>query len=271
MILKHYTPPHPLRAFVKSLLYYQGYTTSRAYEKLLPDGEARLIIELDGNVRVRKNNKQQDDAYKTAWITGIQTKPVIYRAEKNATTLVIQFEAGGLFALLDIPATEFHDTFVEATLVLPQVIVSLRERLLNCTETSEIFAITIHFLEKQILQKTAEKKILAFIKHTLCFKGASLAEISREAGYSQKQLIHIFKKHVGLSPKKYQRLHRFNQSLALLNIPEQPEYSTVSLHCNYYDQAHFINEFRTFSHYTPHQYRLMQRDYPHVIPLDNCW
>ncbi|WP_045112720.1 hypothetical protein, partial [Microscilla marina] len=47
MYLKIYQPSPPLNTFVKSLIYYKGYTAPGALEKLLPDGNSQLVIALD--------------------------------------------------------------------------------------------------------------------------------------------------------------------------------------------------------------------------------
>ena len=268
MLLEIFEPQQPLRAFVKSIIYYQGYTARSNYEQLLPDGHSQLIIELDDNKRILKGETaQQSNSFTHSWISGVQTSPLLYRAEQNATTLSIQFEAGGLFALSQVPATEYQNEMVEGTAVLDTTIDILREQLMACTNPAQIFQTTRQFLLKNLLKANNERQLLAYVLHHLKNEDLPLATISQNTGYSQKQLIHIFKKHVGLSPKKYQRLHRFNRALSILSGQSQLQFDHIAQQCNYYDQSHFINEFRQFSGYSPTQYLAFQRDYPHVIPL----
>ena len=270
MIIQIHTPQQPLRAFIKSIIYYEGHTASQPFEMLLPDGNSQLIIELDGNDRVLKNETQNADLRLNAsWITGIQTKPVVYRSEIQATTLSIQFEPSGLFALFGVPASKFQDKMVDTISVTPAPIAQLREQILDCSShIDKIFATTNQFLEQRVLRTQSKAKLISFVIGRLCNQNRPLADISTEVGYSQKQLIQIFKEHVGVSPKRYQRIHRFNHSLQLLSAQPTTDYSALLSACNFYDQPHFINEFRHFSGYTPSQYQLMELDYPHVISLD---
>ncbi|MFK7803595.1 MAG: DUF6597 domain-containing transcriptional factor [Anaerolineae bacterium] len=271
MFIQIHTPHPPLRAFVKSIIYYRGYTAAKPYEMLLPDGNSQLVIELDGNDRVLKDKQKRVDlALNRGWITGIQTQPVIYQSERKATTLSIQFEPGGLFALFGIPARKFQDAMIDTASIFECSLNELREKLLECQTAEGIIKTTCHFLEGRVLPSESKQALIHFIIGRLCTQNRPLTQISTEAGYSQKQLIQIFKDHVGVSPKRYQRILRFSQSLSILAAQPTADYSQILSACNYYDQAHFINEFRHFSGYRPSQYHAMTLDYPHVISLDTA-
>ncbi|WP_299459122.1 AraC family transcriptional regulator [uncultured Microscilla sp.] len=265
MVLKIYSPPPPLNIFVKSLIYYKGYTASDALEKLLPDGNSQLIIALDDNPRIA-TRETTDTHFTKAWITGIQTQPIVYQGEQNAQTLCIQFHPGGLYALTHIPSTEFHNQLIEASLVLnPATINHLREQLLACHTAAEIFSIACIFLKQRLFTFTPDNYLLTFTHLLLCEKNQPLAQVSRQTGYSQKHFIQLYKKMAGISPKKYQRLHRVNRAIELLQRKAQFSYSDISHLCHFYDQAHFINEFRYFTGFSPSQYLQLSLSYPHVV------
>jgi methylphosphotriester-DNA--protein-cysteine methyltransferase len=77
----------------------------------------------------------------------------------------------------------------------------------------------------------------------------------KKAGYSQKHIIHLFKKYVGITPKYFQRIFRFNQALHALHraIPNQTNWSDIYA-IDYFDQAHFIKEFNHFTGASPHAF-----------------
>lgn len=270
MFLDITTPKYPLRAFVRSMIYYKDYTAECNYEMLLPDGSSQLIISLDEDERFLESiasSAHTGKSFKNFWITGIQTKPVIYVAEKSATTLCIQFENGGLNALFGIPANHFKDDMVDASLVMSDEIGILREKLLSCTDHLQVMRVTETFLGKQLLNKEQDQAFLSFVIQCLCTQNQPLFEVVRQTGYSQKHLIHKFKTQVGVTPKKYQKLFRFNKALSLMQ-QEIVDYSEIAFSCNYFDQAHFINDFNQMSTKSPSQYLRTKRDYPHVLPLN---
>jgi AraC-like DNA-binding protein len=260
--LEIYVPQNSLRTFVKSIIYYQGYNAPGAYEKLLPDGNAQLIIALDDSSRVLP---QAGLAFQKAWVTGVQTRPLVYEAEQEASTVCIQLQPDGLFMLTGIPAIEFQNTVVEATAVWGTAITQLREKLLHTQHCQEIVPLISSFLATQATRRTNLQGFLPYIDQQLG-AGQPLSEISRTVGYSHKQLIHIFKKQFGLSPKKYQRLSRFNKALSMLATSHPP--ADVVSACHFYDQAHYIKEFKFFTGYTPTAYLNYPRSYPHVMPLN---
>ena len=74
-------------------------------------------------------------------------------------------------------------------------------------------------------------------------------------GLSAKRFIERFKIEVGLTPKRYCRVRRFQQALMLSNRGRNVDWTRVSMDCGYFDQAHFIHDFRSFAGITPTVYQ----------------
>jgi AraC-like DNA-binding protein len=84
-------------------------------------------------------------------------------------------------------------------------------------------------------------------------------DLALQAGLSARQLRRLFLEQVGLSPKHFCRVIRFRNSLSRLRQAGRTPWTEVALDCGYYDQAHFINEFRQFSGYTPGEFVGLKR------------
>jgi len=67
-------------------------------------------------------------------------------------------------------------------------------------------------------------------------------------------LISLFNKKVGLSPKLLYRINKFKKVIDLLQGNKKVNWTEVAYECNYYDQAHLINEFKRFSGLSPTEY-----------------
>ncbi len=277
MLLKIYEPTYPLRTFVQSMIYYEGYNGLGSYETLLPDGVSQLIIPLDEHYRFATPVGGGELALRRAWIAGIQTGPLRYRSERDATTLCIRFEPGGLHRLIGIPASEFRDRVVDATLVVRHLIESFRDAL--CTvryrgETAsagdtwrDILDVAVRTLRERIVFGHGAERMPPAI-HALRDGTALLSDIAQRVGYSHKHLIHLFKTHVGISPKKYQRIQRFNTALSHIHGLERPDLADVAYRCGYCDQAHFTNEFHRLAGYSPTQYIEHSGEYRNVFATD---
>ncbi|MBV6647581.1 MAG: helix-turn-helix transcriptional regulator [Cyclobacteriaceae bacterium] len=260
-------PDFPLRRAVKCLIYYEDYTADHAFEQLLPDGSTQLVIELDGNPRVLcgKNDTQTSRTFRDIWITGIQHQTVTYAGEEKASTLTIQFEPGGLFQFLGIPATEFQDNMIPADLLSVSELSSLREKLMDIQDPQTLLNRTKSLLTQKLDFNNREAELVHHLRRQLDLGNQTLKEIGNSTGFSNKHLIHQFKKLAGTTPKQYQKISRFNQALNLLNQKDTLSYCQVAYGSGYYDQAHLINNFQQLSGYTPSQYQKAIKSYPHVI------
>jgi AraC-like DNA-binding protein len=86
-----------------------------------------------------------------------------------------------------------------------------------------------------------------------------VAELAFDAGMSARQLRRLFLEQVGLTPKHLSRVIRFRESVARLAQAGRGDLTRVALDCGYYDQAHFINEFRELSGYRPTEFSALSR------------
>jgi AraC-like DNA-binding protein len=75
---------------------------------------------------------------------------------------------------------------------------------------------------------------------------------------------------VGVSPKQYLKILRFQRAIAAIESTETIQWSQIALQSGYYDQAHFIHDFRHFSGFTPNEYIKRKASTLNYIPVDQC-
>ena len=95
----------------------------------------------------------------------------------------------------------------------------------------------------------------------------NIAKMNEKIGYSQKHFTEMFRRQVGVTPKSYLRLMRFQKSVQIIDDADKIDWGTVALECGFYDQAHFINDFKHFSGFTPEQYAKIHTNYQNYIPV----
>ena len=78
-------------------------------------------------------------------------------------------------------------------------------------------------------------------------------------GLSQRRFITIFKQEVGITPKLFSRVRRFQRALVLSRRSAAPKWSALALECGYFDQSHMIRDFLAFSGFSPTEYSARQR------------
>jgi len=253
--IRHHRPSFPLNQSIESIIYCKGHNLDYPFETVNPDGTVQLLIKLEDENRVIFNHSTQSNVQlRNAWITGIQKQQLTYQLGKTETALYVRFRPGGFYSFSGIPQTELADRVLEADLLLGRSISQLREELQSSTDIQEIFRkVEKYFLKRIDQQPDMTQHIINYVyKHI----ASPLPSITQKTGYSQKHVIHLFKKHVGVTPKYFQRIDRFNRALNTIQttVPNEIDWSTITHANRYYDQSHFIKEFHHFSGISPHEF-----------------
>ena len=93
---------------------------------------------------------------------------------------------------------------------------------------------------------------------------ARVHDVSCRLGLSQRRFIQLFAAEVGLTPKLYCRIRRFQRARELVRNVEAPDWTRVAFDCGYFDQSHLIRDFHAFSGLSPESYLRQSRE--HVLP-----
>ena len=97
----------------------------------------------------------------------------------------------------------------------------------------------------------------------------NMSRMNSKIGYSQKHFISMFKRRVGLTPKAYLKIMRFQKVIAAIEEVSvgSIDWSAIANDCGFFDQSHFINDFRLFSGFTPEDYLSKKSDYLNYVPV----
>jgi AraC-like DNA-binding protein len=96
---------------------------------------------------------------------------------------------------------------------------------------------------------------------------ATVAGVTDRVGLSPKRFIQAFRDQTGFTPKVFCRIRRFQQVLDRIAGVKTVEWASVALDCGYFDQAHFIHDFRAFSGINPSTYLAYQTPHRNHVPL----
>jgi AraC-like DNA-binding protein len=137
----------------------------------------------------------------------------------------------------------------------------LRERLCGATTSAERFQLLQeallnrlwHGVEKHYAVSTA---LEMFGKSQ---PGPAVREIAKYLGLSQRRFIEVFKAEVGMTPKLFSRIQRFQQTRTLIQHNTSPNWADLALDLGYFDQSHLIREFVEFSGHSPTDYLNRQK------------
>ena len=93
----------------------------------------------------------------------------------------------------------------------------------------------------------------------------TVADVSREIGWSRRWFSHAFSEAVGITPKRYCRLMRFQRVVRQMASDEPVDWVDVALAGGFCDQAHLVHEFRAFSGLSPERYLAAERPFPNHV------
>lgn len=270
-VSRHYRPPAPLAAYVGLFWYYAGFVRGHARERLLPTGTIELVINLhEDEVRTY----DPDDAgrclrYPGSVVVGAHSRYFVLDTAEQNDVIGIHFKPGGAYPFLAPPADGFSNTHVGLESIWGPRTREIRERLLAAATPEARFAI----LEQALLARLrrAPEPHPAVLHALRCIDGApqlqTIARLTERLGLSPKRFIRLFSQQVGLTPKVYCRVQRFQRVIQGVQRQARVDWAGVAAGCGYYDQAHFIRDFRAFSGLNPGAYLGQRGEYLNHVPM----
>ena len=257
MILNQFEPQEKFEKYVESLVYFKGYTPEHSIEKIVPDGSINLIFELDGFLRHVFDNETLAPKldFTRVWFSGVHRNLINISTHKDSSMFVVRFKPAGAYPFLRKSVSKFTDTVLPAEDVFGDEIFEIRDAILAASGPEDKKKIVDDWLNEKFDEtKTPKDAIYTSIQKIINdphFQENNLAELIEESGYSQKQFINLFKEYVGVAPKYFQRIVRFNEILVKIHADEKLSWTEISYDCGFYDQAHFIKEFQHFCGVNP--------------------
>jgi len=271
MLHKLHFPKFPLSQFVENIWYYDGHYASYSREKILPDGAIELIIDLDSWPKKIFDDETTTERFRTvkkAWISGERTRYIVIGTD-NTHMIGIRFRPGGAYPFFGFPISELSEWVTELDLIWGRLIYGIRDQLLEIESPEGKLLRFEAFLLEQVKRSLEPNRAIAFAIHQLQHSPQFLAirDLANQIGITQKHLISQFDRVVGLRPKSFARVSKFHRVLQVIEQKKQIEWASIAYECGYYDQAHFIREFHTFSGVNPSSYLTQKGDYLGYIPL----
>lgn len=266
-----YIPQGPLAAFVNTFWFYEGETPPHARECRLPNGSVELVINLSENrqgITLQQPDKQLQN-FSGSVVSGVYSRFFAIDTACMTSLMGVSFKPGGAFPFFSLPISELHNTHVALDTLWGAAAGELREQLLEVKTPQACFRI----LESALLARVSQSSVwhpavafaLAEFQHPT--RPRMISEVANQIGFSARHFIQIFREAVGLTPRQFCRVLRFQDVLRLTNRREQLSWTDLALSCGYFDQAHFIHDFRVFSGLTPTAYLAQRGEFHNHVPL----
>lgn len=269
-----YVPPPPLAQFVRCLWYWERVAASHARERLMPTGEPAIIFNLrDDEMHIYDaENPARYVSCGLAAISGARTNCFLIDAATEDRVVGIQFLPGGSFPFFAAPSSELENQSAPLDCLWPRV-GQVREQLLAASSVATIFAIIESALLARLVRPLALHPAVRFARARICRAPhvATVSALTEAIGLSQRRFSQLFRDQIGIAPKEFCRVRRFQHVLSTVHqarrTPVRIDWAGVALDCGYYDQPHFNHDFRAFSGLTPSDYLLRATEHLNHVPV----
>ena len=246
-------PSVSLSRFIKCFWALEDDVASDAVEaeSVLPDGCPEIVFNLSD--RFVRMTSDHEEFQPTTLLAGQMTRSIVIRPSGNVRLFGVRFHPTGSRPLVGLPLSEITDEIVDLRLVCGAFGVEIEERMnLASTFTDRITIFETFFLDR--LSRTTEPdQIASFACDRILLKNGrvSVGEISSRVGLSERQLARRFGDAVGISPKTFARVIRFQTFLRSYQQGNFQNALDVALAHGYYDQSHLIRDFKDITGRTP--------------------
>ena len=264
MFLRTYTPGPPLAEYIDRF-WLCSDTPSHPRERILPSGTVELVINLsDDEIRIYDPSQPTRPRRHSGTVaSGPYRDCFLIDPLQHASIIGVHFRPGCAVPVLGVPANELTGAHVDLECLWGPVAAELRERICTAAAPGKRFAV----LEDVLLKRLRKPRHGAIPIVLDAFEQADAAmkvrDIARRVGLSQRRFIQLFKAEVGLTPKLYGRVRRFQRARELVRNATEPDWAAVAVACGFFDQSHLIRDFGEFSGLSPVSYLKQRSD--HVL------
>jgi AraC-like DNA-binding protein len=270
-VFRRRIPAPPLSDYVAWFWYFEGLRCDYDRERVLPDGSCELVINLQDVPRHRfdPHDPGRNETFQHSWISGAQTKYLVIDVLQNSSMIGVHFQPGGISPFVPGGAAEVGGKVVEADAVWGLAAIDLCDALRNAPSPDLKFSLLEEFLFRRLRHRWERHPAIvhALRRFTADPHQGRIDQVVGETGLSHKQFIECFRREVGLTPKRYCRIRRFQRVLDEIHAGRPVNWTELALAGGYFDQAHFINEFRVFSGLNPRAYLRDAGEYRNFVPL----
>lgn len=263
MLHRTYTPAPPLGDFVDNFWLFDDYVSPFFKERILPSGTLEMVFNLrDDELRIYDPLRpERCKHFSGALVSGAYGGFFVIDTVQETSIMGVHFKPGGAFPFLGAPAGELADLHVDLHAIWGAAAGELRERLCEASTPEERFRVLEEVLTAHLFRPLDHHRAVEFALKVFgkAEAGVTVGDVARRVGLSRRRLIQVFTAQVGMTPKLFCRVQRFQRSRALAGLTNAPDWTQLAVECGYFDQSHLIRDFRAFSGLNPTDYLRRQR------------
>jgi AraC-like DNA-binding protein len=239
-------PAPALRGHFGEYCGYREITGGPLARRELPHGAITLIVNLGEPLAV-------DGRPYASFVAGLHERPVLTEHPGQQCGIQLDLPPLTAYRLLGRPLGELGNAIVGLDDLLGRSARGLVEALGEAPDWAGRFALLDRALAEHLDRGPRAAPEVGWAWRELSRTGGRIgvAELTAGTGWSHRHLATRFRQQVGLSPKAFGRVLRFQRAMGLLHAPARPTFAEIAASCGYYDQSHLNRDFRDLAGATP--------------------
>lgn len=244
-----YIPCEVLKPYIQNLMVSES-GAAQSYT-VLPGTALVMGFQFRGSLAYRNDNTAISLA--SAGITGILNSFRVFENAANTGTVLVIFKEAGAMHFFREPLHELYNESLSLEyFVRRDQLIALQEQLSLADDNIKRIKLVEDFLLSRLNPNKADLLVNTAIEQIHLYKGnIRMADLADKLYTSKSPLEKRFRQVVGTTPKKFANIIRMKSALVAM---QSPSIGDSDYRMGFYDQAHFIHDFKNFTGDTPEQY-----------------
>lgn len=185
-------------------------------------------------------------------ISGQVNFPAHVSSKGDVDMIVAVFYPHTIGMFIGTPPSAFYNQEISGYDIENKSLNRLADIISGCTDSADAINILEGWLMKRVKRTVDTDRIEAVVRAVLMSPSIGVNSLAEIACVCKKQLERIFRYYVGMNPKEYCCIARFQKALRMMQLGSQ-DYVGIAHSAGYSDQSHFIRDFRRYSGFSPRQ------------------
>lgn len=241
-----------IKTIVHSFWHMEGETVYKT-ETILPKGIVEIIFNFSDHCSIQAELGGRQYQLPKSFIGGFNTQPIQMQLPHHQIFFGIRFQPTAIRYVFGVPAGEFADHAVDLTLI-DASLNSLWHQLIEESTFAGRVSIVAAWLTRKMYDIPVKDKLLDLFLNDLNQCVPSVSALSKNIGYSPRHLARKLKELTGMNTEEVLRYKKYLQAVNLIHYTNL-SLTEVAYSCQFADQSHFINTFKSLAGMTPGEYK----------------
>lgn len=176
----------------------------------------------------------------------------------------IVFLPGAIYRLTGMPSAEITNAYIDAETVFGTQVREVNDQLHHANGYPQMLSIADEFVRGLLRRQRKSSLIIDQACAQLLKKEptGAMQQLARESCLSLRQMERKFKERVGVNPKLFERIIRFDRAFRLKNTYPDMDWLRIAMECNYHDYQHLVRDYKSFTGYGPNAFHDIENQAP---------